>query len=56
MSCLRAQAATRVVQPPGDADTDDERNTDGEGEDEHAEQGDFLAEFPDDTDVRALHY
>ena len=48
----RAQAATRVVQPTADADTDDERNSDGEGADEHVEHGDFLSEFPDDTDVR----
>ena len=41
-----------LPQPSGDAETDDEGEADGDGEE--SADDDFLADFPDNTEVRHL--
>ena len=47
----RSNAVARVVLPTAEVDTDEEGPE--EGEEEETDDGDFLADFPDDTEVRS---
>ncbi|EAU85489.2 protein phosphatase regulatory subunit [Coprinopsis cinerea okayama7 len=53
---MKSQAMTRVVQSSStnNAESDDEKDSDVEEQEEEAEEGDFLADFPDETDELEL--
>ena len=50
----RPTAIARVVLPSVDIDTDDEVGDEGEAEE--IDDGDFLADFPDNTEVRCVSF